>query len=1386
VARHTVLESGNIPAYELEALYDLYNATNGAAWIWTPYEGVQWEFTATANPCAESWQGVLCTTTNTSVLHVNMLSLPAMNLRGTIPHSIGVLSELQQLYLQTNSLHGEIPSSIGNCSGLTIISLYENSLNGTLPDTICTLRNLTRAELYKNDLSGSLPDHFSAMTKLQVFNIGKNKFTGPLPATLGSCLELTQFIAADNDLHGTLPDSYGALTKLQYLAVFSNSLYGTIPASYDGMVALTYFHVYNNQLSGTIPDMFGGMPFLEYFYAGLNHLSGSLPDSLSLALNLYTLDVSNNFLNGTLPSSLGNLVELNVFEGFNNMFAGILPPELGDCTYMFYFLLSNNQLTGTLPASFSSWVYLSDLKVDNNALSGSIPAEYGAFTNINTFQLNSNFLDGTLSEELGAMVKTAYFVVNNNMLSGSLPEALFASMTSLSSVDAADNFLTGFLPDSLSLVPRLAFVDVYNNFLTGTLPASYGALSDLLFFYCDNNQLTGAIPDSYGGMRLVQELYIQFNLLSGTLPDAMGNLTSLQFFIAEYNMLSGSVPTSFAGLGSMIALLLNNNHLTGTIEGIFNASRQIELVTIVMNDNQLSGTLPDELFLLPKLNSFGAVSNCFHGQLPATVCGASSLVTLALDGLSSAGACRDALLPGISSSYVVHRAFHGSIPACVFSLPVLTTLHLSGNGFSGSLSDAPITPYLLDLSLSHNIITGTIPDSIQRRNWYNLDLSYNRLEGSLLTAFASEVLNATYFDHLSAVIGINVTQEDAQSTLSLETNRLSGNLPQVIQSRQNVSVLGSNVFACNLEESDLPKHDDGRRNYQCGSDSFNVPFYLWLSLVCVVAVIALVVWRYQAEVERYVGFRFTLRDLHKWATVLESHRDIVPDDRVKSYRSVLELSGTLCKIAAQSTVYIVLVLLPLYVGSSSSYGTLLHQYAWTVSAAYLTGWVPTILMLVCLLGLLVLVLVGFTQYLTQHPQSAVASNMDVPARSTALVVLIYALFLIMNLVVVVGANTAYVVIAIYGPSNVLFLAQLALSCFKLFWNRFFSVYLIRWTARLEALVRPTADPSSAPRSVEAEFVTLQMAVALLNNIAIPCLVVAGISPSCFYNVFVVAPKVTTTYTFQSCAYVAGSQCVAFAPENIETSYNPPFTYNYQCSSSFITYYAPTFVLLCLMHAFVSPVAQFALQQLHSRAAPNTHWFALLDSVLLPNLKPIAPGEPAQVNVFKPFFDANQLLLSLFTYLGLLLTFGAVFPPVALAMLVTLLAVLHFNKLKVSRFLCQAMEQNQLDYVDAVESESGRSGFLPVLERAVWMLVTVSCWFYTLFLFDTLGDAVGFEGAYWVLIVMPLMPLVVYVLWRGVSPRVSLHAADGEGMEERATEMSELGETTVNILRLEKG
>jgi hypothetical protein len=79
-----------------------------------------------------------------------------------------------------------------------------------------------------------------------------------------------------------------------------------------------------------------------------------------------------------------------------------------------------------------------------------------------------------------------------------------------------------------------------------------------------------------------------------------------------------------------------------------------------------------------------------------------------------------------------------------------------------------------------------------------------------------------------------------------------------------------------------------------------------------------------------------------------------------------------------------------------------------------------------------------------------------------------------------------------------------------------------------------------------------------------------------------------------------------------------------------------------------------------------------------------------------------------------------------------------------------------------------------------MLVALSCWFYTLFLFDTLGDAVGFEGAYWVLIVVPLTPVVLYTLAL-LLPHVIPRLEGAEPPVREASRDSELVSVTVSPL-----
>lgn len=103
-----------------------------------------------------------------------------------------------------------------------------------------------------------------------------------------------------------------------------------------------------------------------------------------------------------------------------------------------------------------------------------------------------------------------------------------------------------------------------------------------------------------------------------------------------------------------------------------------------------------------------------------------------------------------------------------------------------------------------------------------------------------------------------------------------------------------------------------------------------------------------------------------------------------------------------------------------------------------------------------------------------------------------------------------------------------------------------------------------------------------------------------------------------------------------------------------------------------------------------------------------------------------------------------FPPLSIAMLVSIFVVVYTSKLEMGRFISNAIDQNLHKYLDRVEEECHGVGSIPKLRQCVRMLIIFSCLFYTPFLFDTLGDSQGLEGALWILLLLPSIPLLLYV------------------------------------------
>jgi hypothetical protein len=122
----TIITSYSLPSDEYDALYELYNSTSGANWNWvSPFStltGYPWNFTSPEqNPCSLDypWQGIYCSS-SCGIKPCNIIEvfLPNHALRGTIPNTIGRLSNLQSLQLEFNYLTGTIPNSVGNLIAL--------------------------------------------------------------------------------------------------------------------------------------------------------------------------------------------------------------------------------------------------------------------------------------------------------------------------------------------------------------------------------------------------------------------------------------------------------------------------------------------------------------------------------------------------------------------------------------------------------------------------------------------------------------------------------------------------------------------------------------------------------------------------------------------------------------------------------------------------------------------------------------------------------------------------------------------------------------------------------------------------------------------------------------------------------------------------------------------------------------------------------------------------------------------------------------------------------------------------------------------------------------------------------------------------------------------
>jgi Leucine-rich repeat (LRR) protein len=264
-----------------------------------------------------------------------LTSLEAVNfsdnveLRGTVPTEIGLLTSLSELSFFFGHLNGTIPTELGMIAGLGSLDLSSNLLSGPIPSELGRLNNLSTLMLYGNLLNGPVPTSLDALSStLSVLDLSRNALTGTVPTMLARLTQLKELYIGANALSGSIPAQLSELTGLKNLDLSKNRLTGTIPAELGNLTRLTYLFLEENNLNSTIPDAIGRLTKVQFLRLYQNLLSGPIPTTFGRLTDANEIFLDSNRLTGTLPTDLGvlsSLIELVVFE---NQLEGSVPLEL--------------------------------------------------------------------------------------------------------------------------------------------------------------------------------------------------------------------------------------------------------------------------------------------------------------------------------------------------------------------------------------------------------------------------------------------------------------------------------------------------------------------------------------------------------------------------------------------------------------------------------------------------------------------------------------------------------------------------------------------------------------------------------------------------------------------------------------------------------------------------------------------------------------------------------------------------------------------------------------------------------------------------------------------------------------------------------------------------
>jgi hypothetical protein len=213
--------------------------------------------------------------------------------------------------------------------------------------------------------------------------------------------------------------------------------------------------------------------------------------------------------------------------------------------------------------------------------------------------------------------------------------------------------------------PELQRIDFSLNAIFGSIPAQLGQLSNLESVSLTSNELTGVIPQSLSALNALTTLLLAHNNLTHGIPPLPPNIRTLD---AEQNNLTGQLD-NVSWPSSLNFINLGHNRFYGSFPQSILMVNKSNLLTLVLTNNTLNGTIPDIAGNMTSLQVFDISSNHFEGDVPITFL---EFPPLMIFNIARNNFTVDVL------AVLTGRQFQFP-PSCTLAVPFLATMDLRDN-----------------------------------------------------------------------------------------------------------------------------------------------------------------------------------------------------------------------------------------------------------------------------------------------------------------------------------------------------------------------------------------------------------------------------------------------------------------------------------------------------------------------------------------------------------------------------------------------------------------------------------------------------------------------------------------------------------------------------------